>query len=305
MSTLPPHKPSAEPLVLGIDIGGSSIKAGVVDTAAREIVGERFSVPTPQPATPEAIAATVAGLVLSAAGQAEAESLFGVSAEPGVLPFDRIGVALPSVVMAQTARTAANIDPAWIGTRLGSLFEAALAERCPSGSPAAAESFSAIRWFFLNDADAAGLSEFPPTDQVDSAEQERSTLFLTFGTGIGSALFRGGRLYPNTELGHLTVLTEPEGRPIAAEHWASAAVKTREGLSFGDWAGRVTTVLNTYIALLRPEEIVVGGGISAKSEHWFPLLELIDRGVSVSTARYLNDAGSIGAALAAARGLRP
>src|SRR5699024_11792951 len=102
-----------------------------------------------------------------------------------------------------------------------------------------------VAWFLLNDADAAGIYECGQGAAGEAADPEYSRLFLTFGTGIGSALFRGSRLYPNTELGHLTVLTD-DGYPSSAEHWASAAVKARQNPTFPEWAARVSTGRNTY-----------------------------------------------------------
>lgn len=288
-------------ITVGFDVGGSAIKAGFVDTRSHCLVGARFTAPTPQPATPEAVAGAVATLATQVLAQ-EIGTEPTAASSLGRFQKLRIGVAIPSVISNQEARTAANIAHSWIGTRPAAVFDDALRNALPHGQ---SNGFAVqVEWFFLNDADAAGISECGLCAAGEAADPEYSRLFLTFGTGIGSALFRGSRLYPNTELGHLTVLTD-DGCPSAAEHWASAAVKARQNLTFPEWAARVSTVLNTYVALLRPQKLILGGGISAEADRWLPKLKLEDPSVRVSIARHFNSAGVIGAGLAASWGLRP
>lgn len=154
--------------VLGIDVGGSGIKGAPVDLVAGRLEVARHKVLTPQPATPEAVAATVAALAAE----------FGAPA--------RAGVAVPAVVKHGVAHTAANIDPAWIGCDISSLMRQAL------GCPVAV----------LNDADAAGLAEM----RYGAGRDQRGTVvMLTLGTGIGSAVFIDGVLLPNTEFGHMDI----------------------------------------------------------------------------------------------------
>lgn len=288
-------------ITVGIDVGGSAIKAGFVDTRSHCLVGERFTTPTPQPATPERVADAAAALATQVLAQ-EVSGELTTPASPGEFRALRIGVAIPSVVTNQEARLAANIAPSWVGTRPAALFDDALRQALSGGT--SGSSALQVEWFFLNDADAAGISECGPFAAGEAADPEYSRLFLTLGTGIGSALFRGTRLYPNTELGHLTVLTD-DGSPCSAERWASAAVKDRQNLTFPEWAARLSTVLNTYVALLRPQELILGGGISAEADRWLPMLNLEEPAVRVSIARHFNSAGVIGAGLAAAWGLRP
>ncbi|HCH62864.1 MAG: polyphosphate glucokinase [Deltaproteobacteria bacterium] len=155
-------------LRLGIDIGGSGIKGALVDTEAGCIVGERHRIPTPQPATPGAVADTVAAIV----------EHFDYSGP--------IGVGLPAVVQQGVARTAANIHADWIGTHAEALLSAATG--CPCR--------------VVNDADAAGIAEM----RFGAGRDCRGVVMVvTLGTGIGSALFTDGQLLPNTELGHLMV----------------------------------------------------------------------------------------------------
>ncbi len=153
---------------LGIDIGGSGIKGALVDTKAGCFVGERHRIPTPQPATPRAVAETVRAIV----------EQFHYSGP--------LGVGLPAVVQQGIARTAANIHQDWIGTDAEALLQAATG--CPTR--------------VVNDADAAGIAEMRFGAGRDCPGV---VMVVTLGTGIGSALFTNGRLLPNTELGHLMV----------------------------------------------------------------------------------------------------
>jgi polyphosphate glucokinase len=139
----------------------------------------------------------------------------------------------------------------------------------------------------LNDADAAGIAEMA----YGAGKGERGlVLMLTFGTGIGSALFIDGALVPNTEFGHIEV----DGQD--GEKRASAAARDREELSYPHWARRVDRYLDTLEKSLWPDLIIVGGGVSKKADKWVPLLSTRTR---VVPAELLNDAGIVGAALAA------
>lgn len=160
---------SATTLGFGVDVGGSGIKGGIVDLQTGQLVGERFKVLTPQPATPESVAG----------GVAEVVEHFGWAGP--------VGITLPGVVTDGTMRTAANIDKSWIGTEVYNLFGNALGGRAVS---------------VLNDADAAGMAEdrFGGGAGVDGV-----IMLLTLGTGIGTALLINGTLVPNTELGHLVI----------------------------------------------------------------------------------------------------
>ena len=178
----------------------------------------------------------------------------------------------------QIARTAANIDPSWIGTDVHELFARHLGDREIS---------------VLNDADAAGLAEVA---FGDPRAREGSALFLTFGTGIGSALLIDGHLFPNTELGHIMI------GGVEAEHRASSAAKDRDELSYKKWARRVTRVLAEYERLLNPGAFIVGGGISREHEKWVPLLDVE---APVFPAQLRNRAGIVGAAMAVAAHVAP
>lgn len=244
----------------GIDIGGSGIKGARVDLDNGEFVGDRIKIRTPQPATPEAVAETVAEIVRIAEWDGP------------------VGLTMPSVIKGQVARTAANIDGSWIGTDVHELFGRYLGDREIS---------------VLNDADAAGIAEVA---FGDPRARQGSALFLTFGTGIGSALLIDGHLFPNTELGHIMI------GDFEAEERASSAAKDRDELSFKKWAKRVTRVLAEYERLLNPGAIIVGGGISRDHAKWVPLLEVE---APVFPAQLRNRAGIVGAAMAVAAHVAP
>ena len=152
--------------ILGVDIGGSGIKGAIVDTLKGELVTERYRIETPQPATPEAIAAALAQLVIHFNWHGP------------------VGCGFPAVIQHGIVRTAANISPSFIGTHVDKLFSEAT--KCPC--------------YNLNDADAAGMAEM---HFGEGAGQSGVVLLITIGTGLGTAFFTDGKLLPNTELGHV------------------------------------------------------------------------------------------------------
>ncbi|MEV4702160.1 polyphosphate--glucose phosphotransferase [Actinoplanes sp. NPDC049316] len=239
--------------ILGIDIGGSGVKGAPVDTVRGELLAERVRVPTPQPSD----VASVVEAVAEVAGQ------FG--------DYDRVGITFPGVVVDGVTRTAANVDKSWVDAPAARLFSDRL------GKPVSV----------LNDADAAGVAEVAFGAGLD---QRGLVMMLTFGTGIGSALFLDGTLVPNTEFGHL----ELDGKD--AELRASDRAREQEDLSWEKWAGRVQDYLRHVEMLLSPRLFVVGGGVSKKSDKWLPLLEI---STPIVPAALLNNAGIIGAAVTA------
>lgn len=187
-------------------------------------------------------------------------------------PDGSFGMTLPAVVIGGVAHTAANIDRTWIGADVVGLVEQRTGRRP----------------LVVNDADAAGVAEA----RHGAAKGVPGTvLVLTLGTGIGSALLLDGRLVPNTELGHLEI----DGHD--AETRASAAAREREDLSWEHWAHRLQVYLRHVDALLWPDLVVLGGGVSKKADRW---LHLLDVRPPVRAAALRNDAGIIGAALLAA-----
>lgn len=237
---------------LGIDIGGSGIKGAPVDTTSGRLLTERFRIPTPQPATPAAMIEVAAQVVRHFAWSGQ------------------IGCGFPAVIRGGKVLTAANIDESWIGTPIEDELARAI------GTPVKA----------LNDADAAGVAEMRW-----GAGQERTgvVLILTFGTGIGSALFVNGQLVPNTEFGHIEI------RGREGEHRASDAVRERKQLSWKRWAKRVDEYLDTMERLIWPDLIIIGGGASADAAKFLPLLTTR---AELVPAQMRNNAGIAGAALA-------
>ena len=243
----------------GIDIGGSGIKGAPVDLTTGEFAADRLRIPTPQPSTPEAVAATVANLVAS----------FDLAADTP------LGVTFPAVIQHGLARTAANVDDAWIGTDVSAVLAAATGRRVLT----------------VNDADAAGYAEAV----YGAARGHAGTvLVVTLGTGIGSCLVVDGTLVANTELGHLEV----DGRD--AESRASDAARERDDLDWEQWAERLQRYFRVVEDLLWPALIVVGGGVSKKHTQFLPFLDLR---TPIVPAELRNAAGIVGAAALAARGI--
>jgi polyphosphate glucokinase len=244
--------------ILGIDIGGSGIKGALVDVERGVLATERFRIATPQPSTPEAVAEGVVKVVKRFSWQ-------------GV-----VGCTFPAVVKKGVVYTAANVDESWIGVNGRKLLKSR------TGCPV----------LLLNDADAAGIAE---VTWGAGKGREGVILVLTFGTGIGSALFVEGRLVPNTELGHI-LLRCGKGGQVEAEEYASDRTRREKRLQWSAWAGRV----NEYLALLEnlfsPDLFIIGGGMSKKHGEFLPLLRVQ---AEVLPAQLLNEAGIVGAALAA------
>jgi len=240
--------------VLGVDIGGSGVKGAPVDLATAEFTAERYRLETPQPATPEAVTATFAEVVQQFTTDGA------------------IGCTFPGIVQHGVIRSAANMDKSWVGTDAAEIFSVAV------GRPV----------IVLNDADAAGLAE---ARFGAARDRDGVVLVLTFGTGIGSALFNDGELVPNTAFGHLQF----EG--AAAEAYAAAAVREREELSWEDWGQRVNRYLHHLELLFTPDRFVIGGGVSRKFDKFAAMLDVH---AEVVAAGLRNQAGIIGAALVAA-----
>jgi len=238
--------------VLGIDVGGSGIKGGLVNVETGEMIGERYRLATPEGAKPEDVADVLAEIVKHFQYQGP------------------IGVGFPAVVLHGVVHTAANVDKSWIGTNAEELFQQ------KTGCPC----------YVVNDADSAGVAEMEYG--IGKELRRGEVLFLTLGTGIGSAIFVDGKLVPNTEFGHLEV----DGK--YAERRASDATRKRKNLTWDEWAERLQVVLSRMEALLWPDLIILGGGVSREYENFISKLQLRAK---VVPARLLNQAGIIGAAI--------
>lgn len=241
--------------ILGIDIGGSGLKGAPVDLDRGTLIAERVRLETPQPARPDSVAEAIA----------EVAGAFNWKGP--------IGVGFPGIMRRNIAHSAANLHPSWIGQDLGGIFGKV------TGCPVAV----------INDADAAGLGEIT----FGAGRNRRDAIvLLTLGTGIGSALFIDGKLYPNSEFGHLCF------KDSIAEKYAAASRRKEEGLSWTEWGARLNEFLIHLQRVISPDLIVLGGGVSSKYENFS---DQIDCGTEVVPARMKNDAGIIGAALAALR----
>ncbi|MDR8410871.1 ROK family protein [Nonomuraea sp. 3-1Str] len=174
-----------------------------------------------------------------------------------------IGVTFPGVVRDGVVRTAANVHHSWIGVDAAELFGGATV---------------------INDADAAGIAEMTFGEGRD---RRGTVLMLTFGTGIGSALFIDGVLVPNTELGHL----ELHGKD--AERRASDKAREDDDLGWDKWAERVEEYLRHVEMLFSPSLILVGGGVSKKAHKWLPHVRI---DTPIVPAALQNEAGIVGAA---------
>jgi polyphosphate glucokinase len=239
--------------IMGIDIGGSGIKGAPVDVAQGQLITRRHKIETPQPSTPEAVAEVVAQLVrhFEYAGP--------------------IGCTFPAVVQHGVTLSAANVDKSWIGANAQQLFADA------TGHPVCV----------LNDADAAGIAEM----HVGAGKGRQGVvIMLTFGTGIGSAIFTKGVLLPNTEFGHVQV------RGMDAEHRAAARIRDEEGLSWKEWGARVNEFLQYMEMLFTPDLFIIGGGVSRKFDKFVKYLKVR---AEIAPAQLGNDAGIVGAAMAA------
>lgn len=244
---------------IGIDIGGTGTKGGIVDLTTGQLVGERFRIPTPQPATPQAVAGVVRQIVDELQSRPEAPA-----------PDSHVGIVFPAIIKNGVALSAANVDKSWINTDVDTLMTETLGREVEA----------------LNDADGAGLAE---AHYGAGRGKEGLVMVITLGTGIGSAMILNGQLVPNAELGHLEV----DGHD--AETRASAAAREREQLPWKKWA---TKRLQRYFShvefLFSPSLFVIGGGVSKNSEKFLPYLELR---TPVEIAALRNNAGIVGAAL--------
>lgn len=220
--------------ILGIDIGGTGIKAAIVDTKRGELATERIRIKTPDDPTPERVLDVI------------------ITLRDKLDWHGPVGCGYPGVIREGRVLTAANLHPEWI--------HFPLQERLRETFQEAAHC--------VNDADAAGVAEttFGAASKVSGV-----ILLLTVGTGIGSALFNQGHLIPNTELGHMLINTGKIAQ--SAEKFASNSTRKREDLSWEDWAGRFSAVLKAYAFYLNPSQIILGGGIAKKWEKFEKHLE--------------------------------
>ena len=246
-------------VAIGVDVGGSGIKAAAVDLDTGQLISARHRVPTPQPSAPAAVMASIGRLVKR------------ITAEVQIDATVPVGVGYPGVITDGVTRTAANVDPGWLD------FDADTALERVLGRPV----------HLINDADAAGVAEM----RFGAGVGRMGTVFLiTLGTGTGSALFYDGRLVPNLELGHMEI----RGRD--AEKRSAAVARVKKEISWKAWAADLDEHLCAIERLFWPKLFIIGGGVSKRSERFIPRLTVR---AEVIPAKLLNDAGIVGAAMAA------
>ncbi len=240
--------------ILGIDVGGTGIKGALVDVETGKLTTDKYRIPTPNPATPEAIATTVQKFV----NHFNWKGL--------------VGCGFPTPLQHGKCLTGGNLHEDWKGTQVDQLF------KNKTGND-----FSIV-----NDADAAGLAEI----NFGAGKNVKGTvIMITLGTGIGSGLFLDGKLLPNTEFGHVLY---KNGEIF--EKYASDSARKRDDLSRKGWGKRLHKYFKHINLIVSPDLIIVGGGASKK----FDKIEAqIDIDVPIVPAQAENEAGIIGAAMAA------
>lgn len=238
----------------GVDVGGSGAKGAPVDLDTGKLLAKRFRLRTPRPATPGSVIETIRSIVEHHAWRGP------------------VGVTIPGVVVHGVVRSATNFDAGWDG------FDARRIMSAQLGVPVTV----------LNDADSAGLAEIR---YGGHDAKEGVVLMLTFGTGIGSALFHDGVLIPNTEFGQL------EFRGVTAEEYAAGRLMKRDRRDIEWWATHANQFLNHMDSIFSPRLIIFGGGISKRFEEFD---DVFDTRADVVPARLRNNAGIVGAAMTAA-----
>jgi polyphosphate glucokinase len=252
-------------IAIGVDVGGSGIKAAVVDVEAGRFRSERIRVLTPVPSTPDAVIASIGRLVKR------------LARANGLGPLTPVGIGLPGVTIGGELKTAANIDPTWVDFPVVDRLARVL------GRPIS----------IVNDADAAGIAEMRFGVGRD---RPGVVIFLTLGTGVGSGVFNDGRLVPNTEFGQMEI----RGRP--AERRSAASARLKRGLSWKAWAADLDEHLHRIEDLMWPNLLILGGGVSKNADRFIPRLTTR---AEVVPAGLRNDAGIIGAAIVAAEAPAP
>ncbi|WP_431218192.1 polyphosphate--glucose phosphotransferase [Leifsonia xyli] len=219
---------------IGIDIGGTGIKGGLVDLTTGELLSDRVKLPTPEGGKPDDIVETTKEIVDRLAKEE---------------PEAPVGICFPAIVSHGVTLSAANVAKDWIGLHAETLFEQSLGRDI----------------HFVNDADAAGYAE---TRFGAAKGKDGLVIMTTLGTGIGSALIYDGILIPNAELGHLEI----DGHD--AESRAAYSAKEREDLSWDKWAKRLQKYYTKVEFLFTPDLFIVGGGVSKNYQEFLPLLQL-------------------------------
>ncbi|GAA3209233.1 polyphosphate--glucose phosphotransferase [Microbacterium terregens] len=221
---------------VGVDIGGTGIKAAIVDLEAGTLLSDRIKVATPSGAEPKDVLRAVR------------EVLEQLGVLDDAIP---LGVAFPAIVKSGRTLSAANVSKSWIGFEAETFFEDGLGRDI----------------HFANDADVAGVAEM----RFGAARDAKGlTILTTLGTGIGSAMIYNGVLIPNSELGHLQ--RAKHGKD--AEAYAAYSAMERDDLSWEQWAERLQWYYEHVEFLFTPDLFIVGGGVSKHADSFLPLLKL-------------------------------
>ena len=236
---------------IGIDIGGTGIKMAPVDLHAGKLTASRYRQLTPDPRSPEIILTTI-------------QKMLSEKSWPG-----SIGIGFPGIIKSGICGSATNMNPAWVGMDMVDFFSKGLNRDVT----------------VCNDADAAGIAEYL-YGSLDLSKYDK-VLFLTLGTGIGSAVLYKGNLLPNTELGHL------KWKKGILEEYASNRAREVFDLSWKKWGNRLNKALRYINHVMAPDAIILGGGVSKKFELYKDHLEL---DIPIVPASLKNEAGVIGAA---------
>ena len=226
-------------LAIGVDVGGSGIKAAAVDLGTGELASPRHRIRTPEPSSPVMVLPVIRHLV----------DLVRTDVGRDDLP---IGVCFPSVILDGRTMTAANVDADWVE------YPALTALSNAVGGPVG----------LINDADAAGLAEM----RYGVGRGEKGVvLLLTLGTGVGSGLFVDGQLVPNTELGHMEI------RGKDAEKRSASVQRVVRGITWPEWAAFLDEHLRAIDRILWPDLIILGGGVSKNAHRFMDMLKVRPR----------------------------
>lgn len=239
---------------IGIDAGGPGIKGALVDVEQGCVFSDVQTIETPPRATAEVLGEAIAQLAQACAAEADTP----------------IGIGFPAPVVRGHIPFMAQLSPAWVGMNAATFFEDYLSRPVS----------------ILNDADAAGLAELTYSDTIGTAQ---TVVFLTLSAGIGSALFTDGKLFQNTELGHIPL----SNNILDAEMWVAPPVRISENLSMKEWAERLKLYLYSIEELFNPDLFILGGDVS---EYFEEFSKFLSTRAQIVPATLRNHAGIIGAA---------